>query len=337
MHSVSTDINQVLAILGLNASTEARIPINHLASLTGAKQHGLAFCTARGKSDLSASAATAIIMTEELANHYPGQAYVIKHPEPLAAFVSVMKALMSTDRKKRLSGIHPQAVCDPSSTIAPTASIGANVTVEANAVIEANVQIDAGCYVGENTIIKKNSKLNANVTIHRGCVVGENCILHSGTCIGSDGFGYIETKSGLEKIPHIGNVIIGNNVEIGANCSIDRGMLDNTEIHDGVKLDNLVHIAHNVKLSKNCAIAGLCGIAGSTKVGENLRMGGMSGINGQITVTNNVAIGGGTSITSTINKSGFYIGVMPAQLEKNWARSAIAVKKLGNKGASKVK
>ena len=337
MHSVSTDIDQVLAILGINASKRACISIDHLASLTSAKQHGLAFCTSRGKSDLDESEATAIIMTDQLANTYRGKAYVIRHPEPLAAFVSVMKALMGIDQKKCFPGIHPQAVCDPSSTISPTACIGANVVVEANAVIEANVQIDAGCYIGENTIIKKNAKLNANVTIHRGCVVGENCILHSGTCIGSDGFGYIETKNGLEKIPHVGNVIIGDNVEIGANCSIDRGMLDDTEIHDGVKLDNLVHIAHNVKLSKNCAIAGLCGIAGSTTIGENLRMGGMSGINGQITVTNNVAIGGGTSITSTINKSGFYIGVMPAQLEKNWARSAIAVKKLGNKGASKVK
>ena len=146
--------------------------------------------------------------------------------------------------------------------------------------------------------------------------IGECSIIHSASVLGSDGFGYAPSKDGYVKIEQLGKLVIGKNVEIGASCTIDRGALDNTEIHDGVKLDNQIQIAHNVILGKNSAIAASCAIAGSTIIGKNFQMGGLSGVLGHLSVCDNVTVGAHTLITKSINKSGNYIGIMPAQNKK---------------------
>jgi UDP-3-O-[3-hydroxymyristoyl] glucosamine N-acyltransferase len=145
--------------------------------------------------------------------------------------------------------------------------------------------------------------------------------------LGSDGFGYAPSKNGYVKIEQLGKLVIGKNVEIGALCTIDRGALDNTEIHDGVKLDNLIQIAHNVVLGENSAIAASCAIAGSTVIGKNFQMGGLSGVLGHLSICDNVTIGAHTLITKSINESGNYIGIMPAQKQKDWAKSSVFIKK----------
>ena len=144
-------------------------------------------------------------------------------------------------------------------------------------------------------------------------IVGSHSIIHHGTILGSEGFGYAPSDEGYVKIEQLGGLSIGKNVEIGANCTIDRGALDDTQIHDGVKLDNLVHIAHNVVLGKNSAIAASCAIAGSSIIGENFQMGGLSGVLGHLSICNDVTVGAHTLITKNIEKPGNYVGIMPAQ------------------------
>ena len=158
--------------------------------------------------------------------------------------------------------------------------------------------------------------------------ISSNTTIHYGSVLGSDGFGFAPSKNGYVKIEQLGGLKIGKNVEIGANCSIDRGALDDTEIHDGVILDNLIHIAHNVVLGENSAIAASCAIAGSTKIGKNFQMGGLSGVLGHLEICDDVTVGAHTLITKNISKPGNYIGIMPAQDHKDWAKTATLIKKL---------
>jgi UDP-3-O-[3-hydroxymyristoyl] glucosamine N-acyltransferase len=206
-------------------------------------------------------------------------------------------------------------IIHPSAVIFNGTIIGKDVSIGANAVIGPN------CVIGNNVIIKPNCSIIQDVEI------GDFSIINSGSVLGSDGFGYVSTEGAYTKIEQLGKLIIGKNVEIGALCAIDRGAIDNTEIHDGVKLDNQIHIAHNVVLGKNSAIAASCAIAGSTIIGKNFQMGGLSGVLGHLSICDDVTVGAHTLITKSINDSGNYIGIMPAQKQKDWAKSSVFIKK----------
>ena len=195
--------------------------------------------------------------------------------------------------------------------------------VDESVIIGPNVFIGPDCKNGQDSIIHANTSLVMNVEI------GKDSIVHFNSVLGSDGFGYAPHKNGYTKIEQLGKLIVGDNVEIGAGCTIDRGAIGNTEIHNGVKLDNLVHIAHNVILGENSAIAASCAIAGSTIIGKNLQMGGLSGILGHLEIADDVSIGAHTLITKSINKPGNYVGIMPAQEHKDWAKSSVFIKKQG--------
>ena len=193
--------------------------------------------------------------------------------------------------------------------------------VDESVIIGPNVFIGPDCKIGKDSIIHANASLVMNVE------VGKNSIVHFNSVLGSDGFGYAPHKNGYTKIEQLGKLIIGDNVEIGAGCTIDRGAIENTEIHNGVKLDNLVHIAHNVILGENSAIAASCAIAGSTIIGKNLQMGGLSGILGHLEIADDVLIGAHTLITKSINDPGNYVGIMPAQEHRDWAKSSVFIKR----------
>ena len=208
-------------------------------------------------------------------------------------------------------------------------------SIHESSIISENSSIGNDVYIGPNVFIGTNCIIGNNVTIHANCSIvqdvsiSSNTVIHHGSVLGSDGFGFAPTSDGFLKIEQLGGLKIGKNVEIGANCTIDRGALDNTEIHDGVILDNLVHIAHNVVLGENTAIAASCAIAGSSKIGKNFQMGGLSGVLGHLEICDNVSIGAHTLITKNINEPGNYIGIMPAQDQKEWAKSSVFIKKLG--------
>ena len=206
--------------------------------------------------------------------------------------------------------IHPSAVIDSGAHVDPTASIGAL------SVIERGARIGAG------------SVLKAHVTVGEGCVVGDRCILHPGVVIGADGFGFAPNGETWEKIEQLGAVRIGNDVEIGANTCIDRGALADTVIEDGVKLDNLIQIGHNVRIGKNTAMAGCVGVAGSATIGANCTIGGSAGILGHLTLADGVHVSSFSLVTRSIHKPGHYTGVFPLDDNANWEKNAATLKQL---------
>ncbi|HPL78701.1 MAG TPA: UDP-3-O-(3-hydroxymyristoyl)glucosamine N-acyltransferase [Burkholderiaceae bacterium] len=206
--------------------------------------------------------------------------------------------------------IHPSAVVDPAAHVDPSASIGALSVVERGALIGAG------------------SVLKAHVTVGEGCVVGDRCILHPGVVIGADGFGFAPNGETWEKIEQLGAVRIGNDVEIGANTCIDRGALADTVIEDGVKLDNLIQIGHNVRIGKNTAMAGCVGVAGSANIGANCTIGGSAGILGHLTLADGVHVSSFSLVTRSIHKPGQYTGVFPIDDNANWEKNAATLKQL---------
>ena len=284
--------------------------VSNLASIKNANSKSITFLSNPKYSNfLETTSAIAVVVHESIVIK-KGMNY-LQSDDPYAVFAKLSSIFKKQDPDKDLPLIHPSAVISPSS------NIGKNVT------LGANVVIGHDCIIEDNVIIKSNASLVQDVHI------GENSIIHSNSILGSDGFGYAPSKAGYIKIEQLGKLIIGSNVEIGAGCSIDRGALDNTEIHDGVKLDNQVHIAHNVIIGKDSAIAACCAIAGSSVIGKNFQMGGLSGVLGHLSICDDVIIGAHTLITKNIKKPGNYIGIMPAQNQKDWAKSSIFIKNRG--------
>lgn len=193
-----------------------------------------------------------------------------------------------------------------------------------------DVIIGPNVFIGENCVIGDQTVIYPNTTILKDVSIGEACRIHPNSVLGSDGFGFAPEKDGYQKIEQLGGLEIGQNVEIGAGCTIDRGAISDTLIGDGVKLDNQIHIAHNVSLGSNSAIAACCAIAGSTKIGKNFKMGGLSGVLGHLEICDDVTVGAHTLITKSIKSPGNYIGIMPAQNHMNWSKSAVFIKKRGN-------
>jgi len=208
------------------------------------------------------------------------------------------------------SAVHPSAVIDSQATVHPTASIGALCVVE------------RGARVGGGTVLK------SRVAVGEDCVIGELCIVHSGVVIGADGFGFAPNGENWEKIEQLGAVQIGNDVEIGANTCIDRGALQDTVIEDGVKLDNLIQIGHNVRVGRNTAMAGCVGVAGSATIGPNCTVGGGAIILGHLTLGANVNISAATVVTRSISKPGQYTGMFPIDDNASWERNAATLKQL---------
>ena len=203
--------------------------------------------------------------------------------------------------KNNIEGIHKTSSIEDSATIGKKCFVGANVYISNDAIIGDNVKIYPNCYIGENTIIGDNSILYAGVKIYDYCKIGENCLIQSGAIIGGDGFGFApNSENEYTKVAQIGNVIIEDNVEIGANTTIDRATMGSTIIRQGVKLDNLIQIAHNVEIGKHTVIAAQSGIAGSTKIGSNCMIGGQVGIVGHLNIGNNVKIAAQSGIQSNI-------------------------------------
>lgn len=216
------------------------------------------------------------------------------------AFVKVIK-LFYPERQTAPS-MHSTAIIDKSAICSTGLQLGPYCFIGANSIIGSRVAIMAHSYIGNNVSIGEDTLIYPNVTIYDNTVIGSNVIIHAGTVVGSDGFGYYKKDTGHIKIPHVGKVVIGNNVEIGANCTIDRGTIGETCIMHGTKLDNLVQIAHNVVIGENTLIAAQTGIAGSTTIGDNVTIAGQVGIVGHITIGNNVTIGAQSGIISSIEE-----------------------------------
>ena len=273
------------------------------------------------KKYLPTTRASAVIIQAEDAEECGTNALICRDPY----YIYTQIAAYFDDRPKPASGIHPTASIGLNCEIAPSASIGAYCVINDNVRIDANAIIGAGCVVGEFSQIGENSRLDANVTLYHKTIIGKHVVIASGTVMGSDGFGIAKHKGTWHKVPQLGRVIIEDHVEIGSNCSIDRGAIDDTVIERGARLDNLIQVGHNVRIGQNTAIAGCVGISGSTTIGSNCLVGGQSGFAGHITIANDVVVTGGTEVSKSIRDPGIYssgLGGLVTNLErrKNTAR-----------------
>ena len=280
------------------------------------------------RSQLTSTQAACVIVSPAVLADAAGLRSVIVTPDPYRFFAAVTRWWAARVRPRPEAGIHPSAVVSLAATIGHGVHIGPLVVIEAGAVIGDDVVIGSHTAVGERARIGAGTRLAPHVTIGFDCVVGERCIFHSGVVIGADGFGFAPHQGRWEKIEQLGAVRIGNDVELGANTCVDRGALDDTVIEDGVKLDNLVQIAHNVHIGEHSAMAGCVGVAGSARIGKHCTVGGAGMILGHLTLADNVHISSGTLISRSILKPGQYSGVFPFDENSAWEKNAATLRQL---------
>jgi UDP-3-O-[3-hydroxymyristoyl] glucosamine N-acyltransferase len=308
-----------------NPDTEVRA----VAPLERAGPADISFLSnSRMRATAAHSRAGALILSpldeEAVRTSYEGARIVTSNP--YAYFARTAQYL--APRTMPEPGVHPSAVVHDSARVDPAAHIGPQVTVEAGAVVKAGAVIDAGCYIGREAVVGEETHFFANVTFHARCVIGARGIIHSGAVIGGDGFGFAVENGVYIKIPQTGRVVIGDDVDIGCNTTVDRGALDDTVIEDGVKLDNQIQIGHNTHIGAHTAMAGCVGVAGSAMIGKYCTFGGAAMVNGHIEIADHVNITAGTLVSNSIAEPGRYTGFYPIATNAEWERSAALVRKL---------
>ncbi|MCQ4242041.1 UDP-3-O-(3-hydroxymyristoyl)glucosamine N-acyltransferase [Stutzerimonas stutzeri] len=325
MNGTVFTLGELAGQLGATVRGDATQSVSGLATLQDAGPHQLSFlANAQYRKYLASTRAGAVLLKPKDAEDYAGAALLVDNPYLAYARIS---HLFET-RPKAPCGAHPSAVIDPSAQIDPTASIGAQVVIEADVWIGANVVIGAQSFVGARSRVGAGGRLAPRVTLCHDVCIGERVVIQPGAVIGGEGFGFANERGGWEKIAQVGGVRIGDDVEIGANTTIDRGALSDTVIGNGVKLDNQIMIAHNVQIGDNTAMAGCSGISGSTKVGRNCMIAGGAGLVGHIEVCDNVFITGMTMVTRSITEPGSYSSGTAMQPAGEWRKSAARIRHL---------
>jgi len=249
-------------------------------------------------------------------------------PDPYLMFARVAQMIAQESNPSVQAGVAAGAMVDASAVVDPSASIAPGVVIEAGVHIGARVRIGAGCAIGRESRIAADTVLFPRVVVYQGCSVGERCIVHAGAVIGSDGFGFARDGAAWIKIPQTGAVVIGNDVEIGANTCIDRGALSDTVIGNGVKLDNQIQVGHNVRIGDHTAVAGCAGIAGSTTIGQRCTVGGAAMVLGHLNIADDVHVSAATVVTHSLRKSGQYTGFYPIAENATWEKTAATLRKL---------
>ena len=296
--------------------------ISGIASMQSAQSGQITFLSnSRYREQLVTCKASAVVLLAEDLECVQSAALVVK--DPYLTYARMAQILDSTPQPA--TNIAPSAVIDPSAKLGQHVSVGANAVIESGVELGDNVVIGAGCFIGKNTRIGKGSRLWANVSVYHEIQIGERCLIQSGTVIGADGFGYANDRGNWVKIPQLGTVIIGDRVEIGACTTIDRGALDNTQIGNGVIIDNQCQIAHNVVIGDNTAVAGGVIMAGSLKIGRYCMIGGASVINGHMEICDKVTVTGMGMVMRPITEPGVYSSGIPLQPNKTWRKTAALV------------
>lgn len=315
----------IVARFGGRIVGDADTRITQIATLDAAQDGEIAFlANAKYRNRLENSRASAVILSEADADATALPRIVAANPY---AYFAKLSAFLNP-LQEYAPGIHPSAVIAQSAKVAPDAHIAALVSVGEAAVIGSGCVILPGCVIGEGVVIGEGTRLYPRVAVYQGCVLGKHVIAHSGVVIGSDGFGIAMDEGRWLKVPQIGRVVIGDHVEIGANTTIDRGALDDTVIEDGVKLDNQIQVAHNVRIGAHTAIAGCVGIAGSASIGRYCRIGGGAIILGHLQIADQVEVSSGTVITKSIREKGTYSGTFPFDDNHAWRRNAAQLRHL---------
>ena len=321
-------ISQIAEMLNGEVIGNPNVYINQLTKIEEGRENSLSFLSNPKYTEyLYKTKSSAVIVNKDFVPHQQLNTTLIKVKDAYASFAQLLRIV--EDFQKTREGIEQPCFIDETAEIGKNIYIGAFAYIGKNVRIGDNVNIYPHCFIGDNVTIKNNSTLYSGVKIYHNCYIEKNSTIHSGSVIGSDGFGFApNTDKAYDKIPQIGNVIIKEGVEIGANTCIDRATMGSTIIHKGVKLDNMIQVAHNVEIGENSVIASHTAIAGSSKVGKNCMIGGQVAIAGHLTIANNVKIAGKTGIAKSVTKDGEILQGPLAFNLKDFQRSYIFFRQL---------
>lgn len=306
-------------------SGNAQCIVTAVATLSNAGAGDITFVVnARYRRLLASTSAAVVIIREKDQELCRGTAWIVNDPYTIYARVAQLLYPLSTVT----AGIHSSASIDDSAEIAAEVNIAAHCVIGPDVRIDSQVSIGAGSVIESACQIGANCRLSAHVVLYPNTQLGERVILHAGVVLGADGFGFANDNGEWLKIPQMGRVIIGDDVEIGANTTVDRGTLDNTVLENGVKLDNQIQVGHNVTIGSHTAIAAGTGIAGSTRIGARCAIGGYVGINGHLTIVDDVQITGKSFVTGSISEPGVYSSGYPLESNRKWLRNVVRLHQL---------
>ena len=309
----------------LNNESYADLEIQAIAPVQSATAGSISFiANPKYKKHLALTQATAVIVNRELAAEFTGASLISNNPYATYARIA---ALLSPAYMPSAE-IHASTVVHESAKIGQGCYIGPNTVIEADVVVGDNCYLAAGIFIGHESQIGANTRINANVSVYHQCVLGERNIIHASAVIGADGFGFANDDGRWIKVPQTGAVKLGDDVEVGASTTIDRGAIEDTVIEDGVKLDNQIQIAHNVRIGAHTAIAGCSGVAGSTTIGKRCTIAGMCTIVGHIELVDNVHVTAMSLITKSIKKSGSYSSGTAFEETASWRKNSVRFKQL---------
>lgn len=318
-------LGELAVRFGLTLRGDPGLMVRSVATLSRANSGALSFlANSRYRRQLESTRATAVILSAEDEAHCPVAALI--DPNPYLAYARI--ATLMHPEMVAEPGIHASAVVARGAEIASSASIGPLAVIEEGAQIGERVLVGPGCIVQKGASVGADSTLKSRVNLYPGVTLGQRCILHAGAVIGADGFGFAPNDGTWAKVPQVGSVRIGDDVEIGANTTIDRGAIDDTVVENGVKLDNQIQVGHNVIIGAHTAIAACTGISGSTVIGRRCMIGGMVGFAGHLTIADDVVVTGCSLVSASIKKPGSYSSGMPTVETRLWRRMVAHLRRL---------
>ena len=332
---VACSLQEIAAALGGDLLAEGPVRIEKLASLGAAGPHDLSFVAQpRAVSQMATTKAAALIVAPAWADAARARGACIVTPDPYLYFARLTQWWRARRDAQEQAGGQSVPAISPLASVHPGAQLAPGVHIGPFAVVEAGARLGEGTQVGAHALIERNAQVGSGcriaprVVLGRDCSLGERCIVHAGVVIGADGFGFAPHEGAWVKIEQLGAVRIGNDVEIGANTCIDRGALEDTLIEDGVKLDNLIQIGHNVHIGRHTAMAGCVGVAGSARIGAHCTVGGGAVVLGHLTLADGVHISAASVVMRSILQPGQYSGVFPIDDNKSWEKNAATLRQL---------
>ena len=326
---VQVSVSDLAALVGGECVGDSGLQITGLGTLDSAGPQSVSFlANPRYQSALAASKAGCVLLSRANGSFAQGRPSAILCQDAYLAFAKLTQWWATQVRPSVVPGIHPTAYVAPSAHVHPSAYVGPFAVVDEHAVVEAQARIGAHCTIGRASQVGQETVLHPRVTLYGGCRMGRQGIVHSGAVIGADGFGFAPEAGEWVKIEQLGGVLIGDRVEIGANTCIDRGALEDTLIEEGVKLDNLVQIGHNVRVGAHTAMAGCVGVAGSARIGKHCTLGGGAIVLGHLELVDHVHVSAATMVSRSILKPGQYTGVFPFDENAAWEKNAATLRQL---------
>jgi UDP-3-O-[3-hydroxymyristoyl] glucosamine N-acyltransferase len=322
---MAATLGQLAAQFGCDLVGDAGVVVNRVGTLSTAASDAVTFlANSSYRPQLKHTRAAAVILAPRDRDACPVACLV--HPEPYLAYARIAAALYPP--ASAVPGVHMSAVVAASARVSPSAEIAAHAVIGSDSTIADDAVVGAGTVLGAKVFVGKGTRLGPRVVVLDGVRIGARCIVHPGVVIGADGFGFAPDSGKWQKIPQVGGVVIGDDVEIGANTTIDRGAIDDTVIEDGVKLDNLVQIAHNARIGAHTVMAAMSGVAGSTKIGKRCMIGGGTVMINSLTICDDVTFTFHSIVTRSVDVPGTYSGHLPAEEAGLWRKNAARFRKL---------